>query len=77
MDIMEFVRIACNFLGCVGILLIFFGILAIIGLLGGAFFNLQIEEKSRRTLWGIFWAGLIVGGILLLIPLLYSLYFYQ
>lgn len=49
----------------VAILLIVASVLALIGLLIGAIFNLQIKEEARETLWRVFWAGLIAGGIIL------------
>lgn len=45
---------------------VFFGMamIAAIALLIGAIFDIKVSDSARSTLWGVFWAGLIVGGIL-------------
>jgi len=52
------------FLGTVSQVLLGLSLIAVIALLIGAVFDLKVSDAARRTLWGIFWAGLITGGIL-------------
>lgn len=52
------------FLGTISQVLLGLSIIAAIALLVGAIFDLKVSDTARATLWGIFWAGLITGGIL-------------
>lgn len=51
------------FLGTVSQILFGLSLVAAIALLIGAVFDLKVSDAARSTLWGIFWAGLITGGI--------------
>ena len=52
------------FLGTVSQVLSGLSLVAAIALLIGAVFDLKVSDISRSVLWGIFWAGLMTGGIL-------------
>ena len=52
------------FLETVSQVLLGLSLIAAIALLIGAVFDLKVSDTARSTLWGIFWAGLITGGIL-------------
>jgi len=54
------------FLGTVSQVLLGLSLIAAIALLIGAVFDLKVSDTARSTLWGIFWTGLISGGILFL-----------
>jgi len=56
-----------SFLGMVSQVLLGLSLIAAIALLIGAVFDLNVSDTARNTLWGIFWAGLITGGILFLL----------
>ena len=55
------------FVGTVSQVLLGLSLVAAIALLIGAVFDLDVSNDARNTLWGIFWAGLITGGILFLV----------
>lgn len=54
-------------IGFTGFILVGISLIALVGLLVGAIFNLGVSDSTRETLWKIFWAGLVVGGVLLFV----------
>ena len=55
------------FLGTVSLVLLGLSLIAAITLLIGAVFDLKVSDTARSTLWGIFWAGLIIGDTLFVV----------
>ena len=60
----ELLRIISKLLG---LTLIGLGTLAARVLLSRAAFNRPLDDPQRHTLWGLFWAGLVLGGLLLFV----------
>jgi hypothetical protein len=60
----ELLRIISKLLG---LTLIGLGTLAALVLLIRAAFDQPLEDPQRHTLWGLFWAGLVLGGLLLFV----------
>jgi hypothetical protein len=50
----------------VGIVLLAAGIAAAVGLLVGGLFNLNVTVSSRHTLWAMYWAGTVIGILLVI-----------
>lgn len=42
-------------------------VISLMGLMVGALLNWETKKESRNTLWGVFWAGLVISGILIYI----------
>jgi hypothetical protein len=55
------------FLGTVSLVLLGLSLIAAIALLIGAVFDLKVSDTARSTLWGIFWAGLIIDDTLFVV----------
>ena len=60
-------------LNAAGTALVVVGVIAALGLLIGAIFDLGISQGSRDTLWRVFWTGLLAGLALVYGPQLLRL----